>query len=103
MQLPSHNRRPSNYIVGGNHDNQQAWNCQKNREQRGGGGAKNNRLSVSVKGRSLGDVMKETAPYGLAKAVLHRTHNNGHDTNSHRRYLSKMLCMQISKLNSPQD
>lgn len=74
MQLPSHNRRPSSHIVGGNHGNQYARivkKKKKRRTERGWWREKNNRQSVSVKGRSLGDVMKETVPYGLAKATVH--------------------------------
>ena len=41
----------------------------KNRE-RGWWTEKNNRLSVSVNGRGLGEVMKETVPYGPAKAAV---------------------------------
>lgn len=68
----SHNGERSGHIVGGNHGDQYAWIVKK-KKMRGRGWCeeKNNRLSVSVKGRSLGDVMKEPIPCWLAKGAVH--------------------------------
>lgn len=75
MQLQSHNRRCSSHTVGGNHGNQYAGivrerKKKKWRTERGWCKGKNNSLSVSVKGRSLGDAVKETIPYGLANVTV---------------------------------
>lgn len=55
----------------------------KNRRERGWWSERNNRLSNKCQ-RSLGDAVKETVPYGLAMAAVHRarTQNSRHDAKS---------------------